>query len=71
MSVNNHTYTKKVWLDHQVATAAVYRNNVEIGWKWWVLIITTLKNQERAIKKAHKWADNLIDLCKRHETPNA
>ncbi len=71
MSVNNHTYSKKIWIDHETPNAAVYRNGKEVDNHCWILWNCSIKNQEKYVRKAHSWADDLIDLLKRQETPNA
>ncbi len=58
------TYTKSIFLSAQSPRAYIHRDGELIKEKSWILFNTSLKNQVRYMKKAHKWADNAIELCK-------
>ena len=67
---NENVYTKMVFLDDRHPVARVYRNGEQVTHKSWILWNNSLKNRERKLKKAHKWADKAIEILKIQETTN-
>jgi hypothetical protein len=63
-----HSYVKKVWTDNQSPMAEVWRDGHRIEKKSFILFNHSIKNQERKLKRCHKWADNMIDMLRSQET---
>ena len=63
-------YTKKVWTDNQTPMGEVWRDGRRVEKRSYILIYPSPKNQERHLKKAHKWCDSLISILEQQETPD-
>ena len=62
-------YTKEVTVNaFSMVTAKVFYNNKLCGHKFFSSMISTNKSVERRLKKAHKWCDERIEICKRLES---
>jgi len=65
-------YTKKIILDDIFITADIYCDGEGRKRKTWLSIpplpfMSESKHIERIFKKAHKWADNIIEVLKKQE----
>ena len=60
-------YTKKIYNRVGMVRVELYKDGGEFQSIWFMNSFNTIKGLERAFKKAHKWADEIIEVCQEHE----
>jgi len=60
-------YSRKVYNTLGMVRVEVFRNGEEFQGTWYMNHFNTVKGLKKAFTKAHKWADDIIEVCREGE----